>query len=207
LSGNDERVGTVDSDTIDREVEDLVRRAKDGDGEAFARLYDGYVDQVFCYILRRVRDRQLAEDLTSDVFLRAYRSMPRFTWQGVDIGAWFTTIARNRVTDHFKSARARLERPTEEVRVEDAEELGRDDPEQAALHGDMAAALGQALDDLTTDHREILELRFVQGLTVAECAHVMERTDGAIKALQYRALRALARIVRESPRFAGEVWS
>lgn len=205
MSGHDEHVGPVKSDTIDPQVEDLVRRAKDGDGDAFARLYDDYVDQVFGYILRRVRDRQLAEDLTSDVFLRAYRSISRFTWQGVDIGAWFTTIARNRVTDHFKSARARLERPTEEVR-DGVEELGRDEPEQAALHGDMAAALGKALDDLTEDHREILQLRFVQGLSVAECAHVMERTDGAIKALQYRALRALARIIRESPQFAGEVW-
>ena len=193
----------MNTQTVDPEVLALVGRAKDGDGDAFALLYDRYVDQVYGFVYRRVRSPELAEDLTSDVFLRALRNLDRFTWQGVDIGAWLMTIARNRVTDHFKSARARLERPTDEVRDE-TDLTGPDDPERSALDADIAEALTVAMGELAEDHREVLELRFVQGLSVSESAAAMDRTDGAIKALQYRALRSLARVVKEDPRFEGE---
>lgn len=193
----------MSSQTIDPEVVALVRRAKDGDGDAFALLYDRYVDQVYGFVYRRVRSPELAEDLTSDVFLRALRNLDGFTWQGVDIGAWLMTIARNRVTDHFKSARARLEHPTDEIR-DGTDTTGPDDPERSALDADVAAALTVAMGELAVDHREVLELRFVQGLSVSESAAAMDRTDGAIKALQYRALKALARVVKDDPRFAGE---
>lgn len=196
---------TVFAAAIDPDLVALVERAKTGDGEAFAGLYDRYVDQVYGFVYNRVRDRDLAEDLTSDVFLRALRSLERFTWQGVDIGAWLVTIARNRVTDHFKSARARLERPTDEM-AEPTQDVHRDDdPERAALNRDEVAALATAIGSLAEDHRDVLELRFIRGLTVSETAAAMNRTDGAIKALQYRALKALANIVRESPHFDGEV--
>lgn len=192
------------SGTIDPEVVDLVSRAQGGDSEAFAALYDRYLDQVYGFVIRKVGDRSLAEDLTSDVFLRALRNISRFSWQGVDIGAWLMTIARNRITDHFKSARARLEHPADEIRDEPVS--GReDDPEQAALAGDVGDALHLAMDLLADDHREVLDLRFVQGLSVAETAAAMDRTDGAIKALQYRAVRALAQIIKDNPRFSEEV--
>jgi RNA polymerase sigma-70 factor, ECF subfamily len=196
----------VESQIVEIEVHDLVERAKAGDGEAFGRLYDRYVDQVHGTILRRVRSPELAEDLTSDVFLRALRGLDGFTWQGVDIGAWLMTIARNRCIDHFKSARARLEHPTEEV-AEDpiATQPVLDDPEGSALSRDMAACLQHAVGRLNEDHQEILQLRFVHGLSVTESATAMDRTEGAIKALQYRALRALARIIREDPLFADVV--
>jgi RNA polymerase sigma-70 factor (ECF subfamily) len=188
----------VSADTVDPEIVDLVARAQAGDGEAFGCLYDRYVDQVFGFVCNKVQDRDLAEDLTSDVFLRALRALPRFRWQGIDLGAWLTTIARNRVTDHFKSARTRLVRPTEEIR--DAPEHDEsDDPEAAALAGDLAVAVSTALELLKDDHREVLFLRFTQSRSVAETAAAMGRTEGAIKALQYRALRALAAIVREHP--------
>jgi RNA polymerase sigma-70 factor, ECF subfamily len=189
------------SGTIDPEVRDLVARAQEGDGEAFAALYDRYVDQVYGFVLRRVRSTELAEDLTSDVFLRALRRIDGFRWQGVDIGAWLMTIARNRVMDHYKSARTRLEHVADEVDDQPVSG-GRDDPEQAALAQDMSEALQLAMDELSDDHREILALRFVQGLSVEESAAAMGRSQGAIKALQYRALRALAALMKDNPRFA-----
>lgn len=184
--------------TVDPEVVQLVDRAKDGDGEAFARLYDRYVDQTFGYIYRRVGHRQTAEDLTGDVFLRAFRRLNTFEWQGVDLGAWIMTIARNRVHDHFKSARFRLERNTDET-PEDPAPSGPDDPERVTMARDMARALGQALEHLKDDHREVIELRFVHDMSVAETAEVMGRTVGATKALQYRALRSLASEVKDVP--------
>ena len=183
---------------IDPEVIRLVERAQAGDAEAFAQLYDRYVDQTFGYILRRVGHRQTAEDLTGDVFLRAYRRLSSFEWQGVDLGAWIMTIARNRVHDHFKSAKFRLERSTD-VMADTASDSAPDDPERVAVGRDMARALGQALERLKDDHREVIELRFVHNLSVAETAEVMNRSVGACKALQYRALRALEEEVRDVP--------
>lgn len=182
---------------IDPEVVGLVERAQEGDSEAFARLYDRYVDQTFGYIYRRVGHRQTAEDLTGDVFLRAYRRLSTFSWQGVDLGAWIMTIARNRVNDHFKSARFRLERSTEKI-YDDAD-TGPDDPERVTVARDMARALGQALERLKDDHREVIELRFIHNMSVADTAEVMGRSVGATKALQYRALRSLADQVKDEP--------
>ncbi|MGH3443550.1 MAG: sigma-70 family RNA polymerase sigma factor [Nitriliruptorales bacterium] len=196
----------MSSRTLDPELVDLVARAQNGDGEAFARIYDRYLDQIYGFVYSKVRKRELAEDLTSDVFLRALRSLPRFSWQGVDLGAWLVTIARNRVTDHFKSARVRLEHPTDDVAVHDRSTPDVDElPEAALVMSDVANALHAAIRLLSDDHREVLELRFVQSLSVAESAAAMDRTEGAIKALQYRALRALAVIVNEDPSFSEEM--
>lgn len=186
------------TETVDAELVDLVGRAQGGDGAAFAALYDRYVDQTFGYVYRRVQHRQTAEDLTSDVFLRAFRRLDSFEWQGVDLGAWIMTIARNRVHDHFKSARFRMERASDQT-PEDATPGVEDDPERVAMGRDMARALGRALENLSDDHREVIELRFVHDRSVSETAAIMGRTVGATKALQYRALKALAQEVKDTP--------
>jgi RNA polymerase sigma-70 factor (ECF subfamily) len=188
---------TVTSD-LDPTIVGLVERAQSGDQNAFAQLYDRYLDQIYGYIRRRVGRTDVAEDLTSDVFLRAYRNLPRFEWQGVDLGAWLTTIARNRVNDHFKSSRFRLERSVGEF-YENDPRPSIDDPERIAEAREMARSLASALERLKDEHREVIELRFVHGLDVAATAAVMDRTVGATKALQYRALKALAEIVRDEP--------
>jgi RNA polymerase sigma-70 factor, ECF subfamily len=187
---------------VDPDVVALVDRARDGDAQAFAALYERYVDQVFAYVHRRVGHRQLAEDLVGDVFLRAFRRLSTFEWQGVDLGAWLVTIARNRVHDHFKSARFRLERSTDEVRDPAPAASTPDDPERIAVARDLARALGTALAGLRDEHREVIELRFVHDLSVAETAAVMDRTVGATKALQYRALKALAAECEDHPELA-----
>src|SRR4029450_11140113 len=85
------------------------------DQDAFGQLYDRYVDVVFRFVLFRVGDRPLAEDLTSETFLRALRRISSVSYQGRDVGAWFVTIARNLVLDHVKSSRYRLEMTTADV--------------------------------------------------------------------------------------------
>ena len=193
----------MSTETLDREVVDLVERAKAGDGEAFASLYDRYIDQVYGYIYRRVGHRQTAEDLCGDVFLRALRNLSGFTWQGVDLGAWLVTIARNRVHDHFKSAKFRLESSTDEFPdYTQPTDSTPDDPERVSMARDMARSLGVALESLKDDHREVIELRFVHGMSVAETAEVMDRTVGAVKALQYRAMRSLADNIKSEPALA-----
>ena len=191
-----ERDSASTSAAGDPEVVEQVRLAQEGSAHAFALLYDRYVDQIFGYVYHRVGHRQTAEDLVSDVFLRALRRISTFKWQGVDFGAWLMTIARNRVHDHFKSAKFRLEATVEEV-FDSPVQNSDDNPEQALLSSDLTQQVHDAIRQLKGEQAEVLYLRFIQHLSVAETAAVMGKTDGAIKALQYRALKSLAKLVPE----------
>jgi RNA polymerase sigma-70 factor (ECF subfamily) len=171
---------------------DLVHAAQEGDRSAFALLYDKYVDVVFRYVLFRVGDRELAEDVTSETFLRALRRITSVTYQGRDVGAWFVTIARNLVLDHVKSSRFRLEVTTAEVDDSQRVEAG---PEQQVLSRATRSVLLECVSQLGDDQRECIVLRFLQGLSVAETAAVMARNEGAVKALQHRAVRRLAQLL------------
>jgi RNA polymerase sigma-70 factor (ECF subfamily) len=171
---------------------DLVRAAQEGDRGAFAQLYDRYVDVVFRYVLFRVGDRELAEDVTSETFLRALRRITSVTYQGRDVGAWFVTIARNLVLDHVKSSRFRLEVSTAEIDDPRRVESG---PEQQVLSKVTNSALLDCVRQLGADQRECIVLRFLQGLSVAETAVIMSRNEGAVKALQHRAVRRLAQLL------------
>lgn len=180
------------------EVWALVERAQAGESEAFGLLYDRYVDTVFKFIYFRVGNRQLAEDLTSDTFLRALKRIGSFTWQGRDLGAWLVTIARNLVADHFKSGRHRLEVATGDVLETDKEDRGVEGtPETAVVNHITNVTLLTAVKQLNPEQQECIVLRFLQGFSVAETAQAMGKNEGAIKALQYRAVRALARLLPE----------
>lgn len=180
------------------EVWALVERTQAGEAEAFGMLYDRYVETVFRFIYFRVGNRQLAEDLTSDTFLRALRRIGSFTWQGRDPGAWLVTIARNLVADHFKSGCYRLEITTAEVLDTGKENRGPEGtPEMAVVDHITNVTLLSAVKQLNPEQQECTVLRFLQGFSVAETAQAMGKNEGAIKALQYRAVRALARLLPE----------
>jgi RNA polymerase sigma-70 factor (ECF subfamily) len=176
------------------EIWELVRRAQSGDAEGFGRLYDRYVDVVFRYLYHRVGDRATAEDFTSETFVRALRRIDSLSFQGRDVGAWLITIARNIVLDHVKSSRYRLEVSTADMRDADR---ATDGPEEAVLQRLTNAELMAGVQQLSADQRECLVLRFLQGLSVAETAAAMGKKDGAIKALQHRAVRRLASLLPE----------
>jgi RNA polymerase sigma-70 factor (ECF subfamily) len=175
----------------------LVLRARDGDAEAFGSLYDHYVELVYRYVYYRVGTHPLTEDLTSETFLRALRRMCDFHWQGKDFGAWLVTIARNLVADHFKSGRYRLEVCTAELVEPDRPQEG---PERAVLDAMTNRTLLRAVQRLNSEQQECVVLRFLHGLSVAETALIMDKKPGAIKALQYRAVRSLARMLPDDLR-------
>ena len=172
----------------------LVTLAQQGDGEAFGEIYDAYVDSIYRYLYYRVGSHAVAEDLTSETFLRALRRIDSFTWQGKDIGAWFVTIARNLVADHVKSSRFRLEVTTADMLDADRADEGIEDEVLSRLQN---AVLLDAVKALKPEQQECIVLRFLQGLTVAETSAVMGRSEGAIKQLQLRGVRALAKLMPE----------
>ena len=175
----------------------LVELARAGDSEAFGLLYDHYQASVSRFLFYRTRSTTLAEDLTSETFFRALRSMTNFRWQGKDFGAWLMTIARNLATDHFKAGRTRLELTTEDMGAHDDSTEG---PESLVLAGLTNELLLKALKGLPDEQRDCLVMRFLQGMSIAETAAVLGRSDGAVKQLQLRGVRNLAKLMPEGIR-------
>lgn len=175
------------------EADELVERARTGDLDAFAELFRVSVPLVFHNLFGRCGNATLAEDLTSETYLRAIRSIGRFEGVSRDFLAWILRIARNLFLDHVKSGRVRWEVVVEEMPVT----LATSDPEAEAMTLIEGSELRRALARLTPDQQEVVYLRFLQGLSVSEVAEVVGRNEGAVKALQFRALRSLARILEE----------
>lgn len=179
---------------------DLVAAGQGGDRSAFGELYKRYVDQVFRYHLRRAGgDWQLAEDLTSETFLRMLRRIDSFSYQGRDVGALLTTIARNLVVDYWKSSRTQrqvLTNDVEELVAHIVTDLAGCSVEDKVTSRQAVAEVMRCVAQLRSDdQRQCIQLRFLEGRSVAETAVAMGRNEGAVKALQHRAVRELARLL------------
>ncbi len=172
-------------------VPDVIDRARNGDRAAFAELYDTYVDSVYRYVLYRVREPSDAEDLTSEVFTRAFANIHRYRWQGKSFLAWLYTIGRNAITD-----RRRRERPT--VDLDSAYGVAEDGPSahDHAVHGERVVAMRSAVKFLTVEQQEVLRLRFEQDMSSRQVARALGKNEGAIRALQFRALGRLRKIMK-----------
>ncbi|MEZ0577822.1 sigma-70 family RNA polymerase sigma factor [Nocardioides sp. MH1] len=175
----------------------LVELARGGDADAFGMLYDHYQPSIYRFLYYRTRSIVVAEDLTSETFFRALRNMASFRWQGKDFGAWLMTIARNLATDHFKAGRTRLEMTTEDMGAHDDTTEG---PENAVLASLTNEILLSALTELPNEQKDCLVMRFLQGMSIAETAQVLGRSEGAIKQLQLRGVRNLAKLMPEGLR-------
>jgi RNA polymerase sigma-70 factor (ECF subfamily) len=168
----------------------LIQRAKRGDPTAFAEIYDRHQPAIYRYIFYQVRDVATAEDLTSEVFVRLVEKIGRFTYRGRPLLAWLYTIARNLVTDHRR-------------RAGQIEPLSPDEPLAADTVGPEGAAeqklaqdrLAAAVARLTEDQRQVVLLKFVEGLDNEIVAQTLGKTTGSVKSLQHRALAALRRIL------------
>ncbi|NLS79009.1 MAG: sigma-70 family RNA polymerase sigma factor [Chloroflexi bacterium] len=168
----------------------LIRRAQQGDAAAFAELYERHYAAVFRYIYYRVADQAVAEELSSDVFVRVVAGIGSFTDMGRPILAWLYTIARNLVIDHQRRAGILNLRPLDEQA-----EAATPDPEEAAERGLSQQRLAAALAQLTEEQRQVIICKFVEEMDNAEVASVLDKPISAIKSLQHRALGALRRIL------------
>lgn len=165
----------------------LLRQAQRGDAEAFAALYRAHVQAIHRYIAYRVNDSQLAEDLTGDVFTRALKSLGKYQDRGKPFVAWLYRIAYARVIDHY---RRQGRRPVESELDVLPVEMDLDAP---LVRRQAAQALRQAIAQLTEDQQQVVILRFVEGYRTDTIADMLGKQPNAIKALQHRALRSLAR--------------
>lgn len=171
----------------------LIRRAQTtGDPAAFEGLYNLYADKIYRFFLTRVQDSQLAEELTSEVFLRLIERIGQFRLQPADnvavFSGWLYQIARHILADMYRAGRRRPTVPLDMARQATA---AHPDPLDAVAHKLTVERVLVALSHLNERQQQVILLRFLEGLSVAETARVMQLTEGAVKALQHRALRNL----------------
>jgi RNA polymerase sigma-70 factor (ECF subfamily) len=170
---------------------DLLTRVRAREPAALAELYDRFAPAIYAYIYRRVGERQLAEDLAADVFVRALDALQHGRFATASVQAWLYRLAHNRVVDHFRrTSRAPL------APLDDAVPAPDDVPEAARRRRDQAWVRA-ALQRLTDEQQQIIALRFGEGLSAAAAAAMLGKTEDAIRALQHRALAALRRLRRE----------
>jgi RNA polymerase sigma-70 factor (ECF subfamily) len=178
---------------------ELVARAQQGDADAFATLYEAFAPLVFSYLRRRMNGpAEAVEDLTADVFVRVYEKLDRYVDRGLPFSAWLFRMAHNQLIDdarkHARATFTSLDHVTEVT--EPADEQAGQEYRQILDRETLEPALAQ----LTREQRQVLELRFLQGLSVAEAAAVLERSEDAVKKLQARGLMSLRRILTTSRR-------
>ena len=171
----------------------LIQLAIAGDVAATAALYERHVDAIYRYVAYRVNDPRAAEDITADVFLRALEGLNQYDERGLPFTAWLYRISHARVVDHWRAGHRHPIVPLESL---SEQEMGSDD---SALAVDVLQhrALRAALKVITSEQQEVLVLKFVQGLSNEEISPIVNKTVGAVKALQHRGLEALARLLKE----------
>jgi RNA polymerase sigma-70 factor, ECF subfamily len=169
--------------------EALVARAK-RDRDAFGCLYDRYVEQVYQFIYRRVKDHTIAEDITARVFFRALEQLPRFEWRGIPFGGWLMRIAANLIHDHTGDAQRHV---SLREWTENGTDMAAFDPpmeEQYAVR-QAASVLWQVVSTLPMAEHQVVVYRFARDMSVREIATAMGRTEGAVKQLLFRAVKRL----------------
>ncbi len=192
---NNERAGVYSRSEVlptDTEIAAIVQEAQNGEAGAFGQLYDIYSDRVFRYVAYRVNSNADAEDITEDVFVRMLEAIRSFKWRDVPFSAWLMRIAHNRVIDHYRRGRLRTATPLDDVPSLPSRD--RDPQERVDLFSDLQG-LRVAMASLTDLQRQVISFRFGSELSITETAHAMNRREGAVKALQHSAIRALRRLM------------
>ncbi len=160
--------------------ERLLVEAAQRDPRLFAELYELHFHRVYAYVIRRVKSREQAEDVTSDVFHQALARIRTFEWRGAPFSAWLIRIAANAITDCWRRAGAKAEGVVSEA----LEEKNPRDLERRAV-------LFELVEALPPEQRRVVAMRFVEQKSIREIAKEIGKSEGAVKQLQFRALQTL----------------
>ena len=163
--------------------ERLTVEAAQQDPKQFSVLYEQNFERLYAYVVRRVRDRDAAEDLTAEVFHKALANLPRFKWTGAPFAAWLFRIASNTIADRAKHA----SRESEISEVDEAVETSQINLEAV----EQSALLFRLVGELPVDQRRVIEMRFAEEKSIRQIASEIGRTEGAVKQLQFRGLQSL----------------
>jgi len=173
---------------------ELLAQAQDGDPEAFGELYNRYAGLIFRFLYAHLDDRLDAEDLTHEVFMKTWRSIAKYQQQGLPFSAFLFRVAKNCLVDFYR----RLGQHAHDLSgAEQTDALALSDPAGEISNQMEHREMVRLLHSLKEDYRLVLTLRFFSGLTPEETAHVMHKSVGAVRVLQFRALGALRLLLEE----------
>ena len=165
--------------------EQLIKQVKNGDAEAFGVLYEQYADVVFRYVYSHLDNRSDAEDLTEEIFLRAWRALPKYDERGLPFTAFLFRVARNSLIDFYRQHKT--VQSIDDIEIQ-SHEVGPEETVESKIENNH---LKKTISGLREDYRNVLIFRFLSGLSPEETAQVMQRSVGAVRVLQHRALSAL----------------
>jgi RNA polymerase sigma-70 factor (ECF subfamily) len=168
----------------DTEVRGLVERAVGGDIEAYGELYGIYLDRIYRYVYYQVRNKVVAEDLTEEIFLKAWRAIGRYTWKGQPFSSWLYKIAHNHIVDYYRTKRQH-EVLQEEIVADDGS------PEEEAEGRATRQEILEAIATLPQQQQQVVIMKFIDDLDNKEIEQVIGKSQGAIRVLQTRALATL----------------
>ncbi len=170
--------------------ESIIRRAKQHDQMALTQLYEEYFDKIYRYIVLKIGERTEAEDMTQQVFLKAFKNISTYKYQGLPFSSWLYRIAHNQIVDYLRKKSRRGTVPLNESLA-----AGDSDPTQEAELNLDIEELSRATKRLTKAQQEVISLRFAGEFSIAQVARVMGKTEGAIKALQHSAIVSLRKVL------------
>jgi len=183
----------MEADNLQNNPKELMRLAKSGDSEAYGLLYELYFTPVFRYIYIRVREKEEANDLAQTVFLKIFSALPNFKEQNKSPLAYFFTVARNTVIDHWRTRK--------EIKVDDFDAIvertadDSDNPHTSYERSENQELIQRALQELTDIQREVITLKFLSDLPNKEIAGLLRKTEEAVRQIQCRAIRSLKNIL------------
>ncbi len=175
------------------EVNELVKQAKNGDSEAFGQLYDSFARRIFKYIRLKIQNRQEAEDVLQEVFVKAYRGLANLSLENLNFSAWLYRIAANTINDVFRK----------KYRTPDI--MGMDEnfdvASKESVHKDLeiksdVEGLKLVFDQLPAQYKQILELRYVQEFSLTEISKILNKSNLSVRLLQHRALKKVKKILK-----------
>lgn len=174
--------------------EELVKKAQNGEADAFGRLYDTYLPKIYRFVFIKVSRKQDAEDITHQVFLSAWQNIQTFRFQGFPFSSWLYKIAWNAVIDHY-----RTKKPEENIEfvAEDALSESSEFIKEIEIDFEIRIVKRELLK-LEDDQQNVLIMKFVNELTNKEIAGVLGKSEGAIRVIQHRALKQLKKQINES---------
>lgn len=170
----------------------LIEDARKGQAEAFGVLYDNYAKPIYRYVYLKINDRALAEDITHEVFLSAWQNIHNYNFQGFPFSSWLYQIARNRVIDYYRAHREQVD--FDEVQETTAKLISQ--PTNLDLNLDLER-VKKALHKLSADQQEVIILRFINDLSPVEIATIMEKSEGAVRLIQFRAISNLKKLLND----------
>lgn len=181
----------IDNNKPNTDVESLIDRAVGGDTEAFGRLYDVYADRIYRHIYYRISNIEDARDLTQEVFMKAWQALPRYRRTKTPFLGWLFTISHNRVIDYYRTKKDYAHLNDNAILIEDRE----GSPERLAEDHFTQQEIRRVIIQLPKDQQQVILMSFIEGFAYKEIAAALNKTEGNIRVIMYRALKKMREIL------------